>query len=169
MSVKGRANKKKWPRKILGELINFLEEMTPEGISLLAISGRTGASPSSISNAFVRDDMKLSKAEEIASRYGYALKLFFPVRRHEDGYVPAKPKKEYPDAGNLTGLIKYIQDSEYSITFVAERNDISPNVLNRAFKSGDISLNTLYRVLDSLNLCVIWRFEKTNDKQPTEN
>ena len=169
MSVKGKPNKKKWPRKILGEMINFLEEVTPEGLSLGSISEHTGCSKSSISNLFVHDDMKLSKAEEIAEMYGYTLRLFFPERRYEDGYVPAPPKKSYPDAGNLKGLVKYIQDSEYSINFVAERNNMSSNVLNRAFKCGDISLSTLYRVLDSLNLCVLWRFEKTDNESDNQN
>ena len=153
-----RVKRKKWPRKVLGELANFLERFYPNGLSLTGIANDLGMTPQAISNMFRRDDMKLSKAEEIASVYGYRLQLFYPVRVYKDDYVPPAPVRLYPDAGNLTGLVKYIQDSGYSITFVAEHNGMSTSTLTTAFKNGDIQLSTLYRILDCLGLWVSWNF-----------
>lgn len=150
---------KKWPRKNLGELIDFLEKVNPEGISLHTLAEKFSVTRASISNMFNKDEMKLSKAEEIARLYGHSLTLFFPQRVHKDGFVPPPPKREFPNAGNLTGLVKYIQDSDYSIAWVAEVNGFSPNVLTRAFENGDISIRTLKRINDNLGLCVIWKFE----------
>lgn len=152
------AKKKKWPRKNLGELLNFLEEQHPEGLSLYALAERMKMERGGVSNMFRKDDMKLSKAEEIARRYGYELRLFFPIRRYDDGYIPQPPKIQYNNAGNLSGLVKYIQDSEYSVSFVAEKTGVAPIVLHHAFKTGNIKISTLNALLDHLGLCVIWKF-----------
>lgn len=155
-----RVKRKKWPRKNLGELLNFLETFYPDGISLEELAKDIKTTKGSISNMFRRDDMKLSKAEKICDMYGYKLSLFFPVRRWEDGYVPRPPSKAYPNAGNLGGLVKYIQDSEYSMTFVAEKNNMSVTTLTSAFSTGDILLSTLNSVVDTLGICIIWNFYK---------
>lgn len=152
--------KKRWPRKNLGELLNFLEERHPDGLSLQALAEKMKMERGGVSNMFRKDDARLSKAEEIARLYGYELKLFFPVRRYDDGYVPQKPKLRFDNAGNLSGLVKYIQDSEYSLPFVAERIGISPNVLHRAFRKGDIKISTLNAIIDEFGLCAIWKFIK---------
>lgn len=151
---------KKWPRKNLGELVNFLESQSPDGLSLQILADKLGVTRGSISNIFCHDNMKLSKAEEIARIFGYELRLFFPERKHLDGYIPAPPKKTYPNAGNLSGFVKYVQDSEYSLTFVAEHNGYGTNVIKRAFESGDISIATLNSIMDNMGLCMIWKFEK---------
>ena len=155
-----KTRKKKWPGKNLGELINFLEEQYPDGIPIKDVAERLGVTQSSISQMFRLDDTRLSKAEWIAGRYGYRIDLFFPKRKYEDGYVPAKPRMSYPDAGNLLGLVNYIQDSEYTITFVAEKTGVTRGVFTKAFQSGDISISLLYQILDILGLCVIWKFTK---------
>ena len=163
-----KVKRKKWPRKVLGELANFLEQFYPNGLSLTGVAKDLGTTPQAISNMFRRDDMKLSKAEEIANIYGYQLKLYYPVRIFNDGYTPPSPVKLYPNAGNLTGLVKYIQDSEWSVTFVAEQNGLSTSTLTTAFTRGDIQLSTLYQVLDCLGMWVSWKFlekDETKHKQ----
>ena len=159
MAEKRRSyTKNKWPRKNLGEIINFLEQIYPEGISIDVLSKKLGVTKGSVSNMFVHDNMKLSKAEEISRIYGFSLSLFFPKRHYGDDYEPPKTRYDFPNAGNLTGLVRYFQDSGYSLSLVAEKNHISPNVLTRAFRSGDINLKTLNNILDELGLCVIWKF-----------
>lgn len=155
-----RVKRKKWPRKTLGELVNFIEQFYPDGLSLTGIAADLDVTPQAVSNMFRRDDMKLSRAEEIIRSYGYELKLYYPVRVFNDGYIPMPPTRLYPNAGNLTGLVKYIQDSEYSMAFVAERNNISTSTLTMAFTKGDILLSTLYEVIDSLGLWMKWEYEK---------
>ena len=56
--------------------------------------------------------------------------------------------------------MKYIQDSEWSVTFVAEYCNISTSTLTTAFTKGDIQLSTLYEILDRLGLYVNWKFIK---------
>lgn len=158
------ARKKKWPRQNLAELANFLEGFYPEGIALEDVARRLHTSPQSISNMFRRDDMKLSKAEQIAAAYGHTLKLYYPVRTYEDGYIPIKPTHTYPTAGNLTGLVKYILDSEYYFVFVAEKRDIHPTTLSKAFKKGDILISRLNQLLDTLGIYTEWKFEKNENK-----
>lgn len=154
--------KNKWPRKNLGELANFLEEMHPEGLSLSAVAKKLGVQQGAVSNFFRHDDMHLSRIEEIAGIYGYSLHLYFPVRKLEEGYEPRKPRTTFENAGALEGLVKYIQDSEYSIPFIAEQMKISPNTIRNAFRKGDIMVSTLNQMLDALGICMIWKFEKKN-------
>lgn len=158
-----KTKKKKWPRKTLGELLNFLEQFYPEGLSLEDLARDLGTTRGGVSNMFRHDDMKLSKAEEIANIYGYTLHLYFPIRQYNDGYIPQPPKRHYPNAGNLTGFVKYIQDSEYSLTFIAEKNQMSVTTLTRAFTTGNIQLSTLYNLTDWMGICFIWKFEKQKE------
>ena len=154
---------KKWPANNLGELITFLDRFYPDGIPLCGVADRLNTTEQAVSNMFRRDDMKLSKAEEIASAYGYTLRLFFKERTYIDGYVPRKPRWEYPDAGNLAGLVKYIQDSEYSIAFVAEKSRMSPLSIRKAFLRGDMMISRIIGIVDNLGIFVSWQFEKNHN------
>lgn len=153
-------NKPKWPRKNLGEVVNFLEDRHPDGLSLKAVADTIGAKPESVSNTFRRDDMRLSRAERLAECYGYRLVISYPVRRLDEGYEPAAPRKTYDNAGNLAGLVKYINDSEYGIPFVAEKAGITANTVRHAFTTGDTMISTLNRMLDALGIFAMWKFEK---------
>lgn len=114
---------------------------------------------------FRLDDAKLSKVEWIAGQYGFRVQLFFPNKKLEDGYTPLKPRWSFPDAGNLLGLAKYIQDSEYPITFVAEKTGINRATIVNAFRTGDIKLSNLNTILDTLGICVIWKFTKIEENR----
>ena len=157
---KNISKKKKWPRQNLGELVSFLEMQYPEGLTIEAIAQRLGVTPQGVSNLFRKDDMKLSRAEEIAKIYGYKLVIYYPVRVYNDGYVPCTPIHSYPNAKNLSGLVKYIQDSEYYVSFVAEKSGMNPITLLNAFKKGDIQLSRLNAVLDTLGIWAKWTFVK---------
>lgn len=151
--------KKSWPGKTLGELLNFLNERHPEGIYIKEVAARLGTTCQNISWMFSKDDMKLSKAEEIANRYGYTLRLYFPLRTYMNGITVPPARRVFPNAGNLSGLVQYIYDSNYSINFVALQMNCSPSLLARAFNTGDVLLSTMYRITDQLGINVIWSFE----------
>lgn len=152
---------KNWPRKNLGELIGFIEQQYPDGFSLEMLAERMNTSVQNVSRIFVRDDMKLSKAEEITNIFGYKLVLFFPERERIGlDYSPYR-KKEYPNAKNLTGLVKYINDSNISINYMSQRINKANIVLMNAFNRGDIFISTLYDITHNLNIEFMWEFRKT--------
>ncbi|MBR1434029.1 MAG: hypothetical protein IJ584_02830 [Bacteroidales bacterium] len=166
---KEKTYKKNWPMKNLGELLNFLDRMHPDGLSLNALSRKMGITPGAVSNLFMRDDMKLSKAESIVRSYGYELKLFFPVRTYAEGITPPNYAKDFDSAGNLKGLAKYIYDSNWSINYVATLMHMYPKMLSSAIKKGDILLSKLNMVTDALGICYFWRYVKIENKDTTNN
>lgn len=151
---------KKWPRKNLGEMLNFLETMHPEGLRLDVLAKKMECTVNNVSAVFLKDDMKLSKAEAIARLYGYELKLLFPVREFNPGEKVPEPKKKYENAGNLSGLARYISDNEYRLTMVSFASKCNEQVISRALTNGDILISTLYKIIEGLDISVIWRFEK---------
>lgn len=163
MTARRASYKKHWPRKTLGEVINFLEERHPEGLKIDDISRNIGLTPQGVTNMFMRDDMRLSKAEKIIEAYGYKLRLYFPVRR-DKGLNETTIKRDFPKAGNLGGLVRYIKDSGYSIKFVSELSHNYPSVITRAFDTGDIMLSTLQDITDTLGITTVWKFEKINQQ-----
>lgn len=106
--------------------------------------------------------MKLSKAEKIAQALGYKLRLYFPVRTRI-GLDFSVRKEDYPQAGNLTGLAKYLYDSNISIDRMCKRLGRAHSVLKNAFANGDIALSTLMNVIDNLGIDIIWKFESLNE------
>ena len=161
--MRPKTNKKHWPRKNLGNLVNFLEERYPEGLSLTTLSEEFGVTKGSISNMFNKDDIKLSKAEAIARHYGYELKLFFPTKRYPEDYMPpVRIKEEYPNAGNLQGMYNYIRDSGMRLIDAARRCDLTKKILADALCKGDIQISVLNKFLDGFEICVIWKFIKNN-------
>ena len=165
MNKKNSILKKTWPRKNLGEIVNFLEKIHPEGLSLATLSQEMGITKQEISRKFVKDDMKLSKAEEIARVYGCALNLYFTEReRLCDIYKPVK-KMDFPNAGNLSGLIKFIYDSNYSVSYACRLADMNYNILLKALKCGDIQISYLYKLSNALGIEILWLFERQKDEK----
>lgn len=158
----GSAYNKSWPGNNLGELIAFLKTTEPGGLSLRKLAERLGVTQACISNTFCRDDMKLKRAEDICRAYGYRLSLYFPTEYYgfNEGFEKKEYKDKYPNAGNLSGLVKYIMESGFSPSYVAHGMNMSPGVLIKAFTTGDISIKTLYLCADSLKIEIEWRFEK---------
>ena len=165
--MKKSTYKKHWPKKNLGELVNFLEARYGGAISLNELAGDLGNTVGSWSNLFNRDDMKLTKAEAIARHYGYSLTLMFPERIFESGYHPPVRVRPCTTAGNLTGMYLWIRDSGMTLKQVADRMGITPNVITKAFKTGDILISTLYLFTDTFGITVLWEFNK--EEQKTKN
>ena len=151
-------NHRSWPCKNLGELINFLEEQNPKGLNISEIAKRMGCTPQHISALLLKDEMKLSYVEKIARSYGHELKLYFPVWTKEN---PSKSKdRSFPTAGNLTGLAKYIYDSNRTVNSVSTDMNKPGSIMEQAFRKGDIKISTLYEILAQLNIITQWKFEK---------
>ena len=155
-----KTKRKKWPGKNLEELIDFLEGIYPNGIAIEQVAERIGTTPQAVSNIFRRDDMKLSRAEDFARAYGYELKLFYPVNTNPEEITPESPVETYPNARNLNGLVKYINESKYTVASVAQRTGVHSTTITSAFRKGDIKISLLYEVLDALGIYVFWRFNK---------
>lgn len=151
---------KRWPRKNLGEFLNFLDRIYPEGYSLQDLSEATGMTQQNLSQMFTRDDAKLSKIEYLAGKYGYVLTLYYPQKTRLLESLHTRKECTYVNAGNLAGLQKYIQDSNITINHMSDRVGRNFCVIANAFKKGDIKLSALYEILKNLNINVIWNFEK---------
>ena len=156
---------KKWPRKTLSEIIDFLEMVHPEGLNIRILAGELGMTPGSVSNLFRRDNMKLSKAEKIAEAYGYEITLLFPTKKYPEGINPPNHGKTFEKAGKLRGLAMYIYDSNRNVHFVSNEMKMYSTMLNNAFNTGDILLTNLYKVTDHLGIIFFWRFEKKQQNQ----
>lgn len=155
--------KKSWKRIVLKDLIAFIESQHGGGeTSLMDISEATGISTRNISAMFNKDDMRLSRAEAIAGQYGYRLKLYFPLKEypHISGHHAIRNK--YPNAGNLQGLIQYMDDSNISINYLSMKTGLNRRLIDRAFHSGDIFLSTLHKIMVNLKAEALWIFEPMN-------
>ena len=162
--MKRTAYTKKWPAKHLGEMIHFLESQHKDGLNIMNIAEKTGLTPQYVSALFHKDDMKLSRAEKFANDYGYTLKLYFPQKEFKFGpiLISQTKRKEYPNAGNLSGLAKYLADSNITIHRFCKENNMSNSILSTAFKNGDIFVSTLYIIVEALGIDFVWSFEKMN-------
>ncbi len=158
--MKREAYNKNWPRKNLGELANFLDRQYPQGIVLKDMAARTATTVQNLSQMFVRDDMKLSRAEGIVRAYGCRLMLYFPEKARLGLDYSPKVLRPFPNAGNLAGLARYIADSNISINHMSQRIGRANSVLTTAFTRGDIFISTMYSILANLGIDVIWSFEK---------
>jgi hypothetical protein len=156
----GKSYNKHWPKKNLGEIVNFIEKQFPQGLYISVIAKKLDKTPQYISGLFNKDDMKLSKAEEIADIFGYRLRLYFPVKEYPWGMQAPEPKRPFPNAGNLTGLVRYLSDSNITVNNMSKRIGKSNSVLTDAFNKGDILISTLYLIINNLDIEVIWIFEE---------
>jgi len=150
---------KRWPRQNLGEFLNFLDRIYPNGYGLQELSDVTGMTKQNLSQMFVRDDAKLSRMEEFADKFGYVLTLYYPQRTSLLNGLHEGNRREFPHAGNLAGLVKYMQDSNITIYHMSVRLGRSSPLITNAFKKGDIKLSALYEILKNLNINVIWNYE----------
>lgn len=152
--------KTNWPRKNLGELLGFIDRQYPDGYGLADIESVTGICRQHLSQMMQRDNMKLSMAAKIVSAYGCSLSLFFPVRERCGLDYSTYREQRFDGAGLLAGLAKYIYDSRRSVHSVCSGIGISSGVLLRAFRSGDISIATLYAVTGYLHIEMLWHFDR---------
>lgn len=159
MEGRKKGNTRHWPGRNLGELADFIDRQYPEGYTLDMLALRLGMTKQNISLMMTKDDIKLSKAEEIAAEFGHTLKLHFPQREHV--YSGERKARVFPNAGNLSGLAKYLADSNISVNYMSQRVGMANNVITNAFDKGDIMISKLYAILANLRISVQWIFEKT--------
>lgn len=157
-----RPHKNHWPRRNLSEIIRFLENVTEGKMTLKSLSEKMGTTEQNISNMFLRDDMRLSRAMKIAKLYGYRLTILFPKWK-DYGIPPLTKKQEYPNAGQLQGLIDYTYNANWTKHKLSQFTKLSYDCINQAFATGDIKLSYLYRIMAELNIDAKWVFEKIEE------
>lgn len=166
MTPRRRHRTKRWPGVVLGPMIAFLEERYPDGLCVEDIANTIGTTKQYISFTFNKDDMKLSGAERIARCYGYELRLYFEEKRYLEGLSAPPRTKEYPNAGNLKGLVDYTLDSNWTINRLAVMTGFSYCCIEHGFKTGDMMLSVLQELTSKIGIQYIWKFEKIKtDKQ----
>lgn len=170
MSIK-KAYIKKWPRRNLMDLAEFLDQQYTYGIPMKEVAERIGMTQQGVSQLFMKDNMKLSTAEKIAESYGYRLKLYYPIRENKFGLPIVKHTADkFPNAGNLKGLIEYFLDCNISVYQMSKRIGLCDNTLRNCLKKGDMMIQRLYQILRNLKIEVLWKFEKieeTDNKEST--
>ncbi len=65
----------------------------------------------------------------------------------------------YPNAGNLIGLACYVVSRGFTINTLANNLNMNYRVVERALKTGNIQLVTLYKMLNQLDIKVKWVWE----------
>lgn len=157
---------KKWPGKNLAPLIEFLDKQMEGNFNLTLLAQKFGMSIQGVSQIFMRDSLSLEKAGQIATAYGYRLRLLFPVRNYLPG-ITAPLRKAYTgpgDPGELIGLWNYISDSNWTINYVSKRTGVSRNALMLAMRTGNIKIATLMNICRSIGIEPIWEFTEIKGK-----
>ena len=145
-----------WPANNLREVLTFLETQHADGVTLHAVSEVLGVTPQNLSTIFHKDDVHLSWVERLANAYGYSLHLVFPTHPTEtnDGFI-------CPDAGNLSGLIRYAHYQNRTIYSISHMIDCDYSVISKAFREGDIRLSILQKILKEWGITILWEWKKT--------
>lgn len=131
-----------WPANTLRELVSFLSTQHPGGLSATAIGKVCNVTPQTISQRFLRDDTDLSVVEEMARAYGFELELTFSKKAKG---LTVLPRKQYPNAGNLQGLVGILSREQVGIRAVSERIGVDYSAVARAFNRGKIKISLLKR------------------------
>lgn len=133
----------------------LLSLMEVRGVSKHELARIMGVSPQNIFTYFKRDDMKLSVAQEMASRLGYDLSY----RLEKDGTV----RDVVTDIEGLVGkdgiqrlAFLRVAMSQYGIERkkLAEQLELNYTGVNRWFKVDDIALSYIYKIADLYGLKV---------------
>ncbi len=133
----------------------LLSLMEVRGVSKHELARIMGVSPQNIFTYFKRDDMKLSVAQEMASRLGYDLSY----RLEKDGAV----RDVVTDIEGLVGkdgiqrlAFLRVAMSQYGIERkrLAEQLELNYTGINRWFKVDDIAISYLYKIADLYGLKV---------------
>ena len=140
----------------LNKRLQFLESLLlATGTSKSRLAEIMGVSAQNIFVYFKRDDMKLSVAQEMASRLGYDLSY----RLEKDGAV----RDVVTDIEGLVGkdgiqrlAFLCVAMSQYGIERkkLAEQLELNYTGVNRWFKVDDIAISYLYKIADLYGLKV---------------
>ncbi|MBO6083200.1 MAG: hypothetical protein J6P46_09305 [Bacteroidales bacterium] len=154
-----KTRKKKWPGHRTGPLVEFLQGLYPDGIPLAKVAQQVGLAVPTLSCFFSRDNLHLSRAEEIVKAYGYELRL---VYRYRGQYPAGSAYSPSETVGNLYGIEEYCHRQKRTLHFVATMAGIKRQTLASALSKGDILLDKLEQVTGSLGLDIEWTFIPTD-------
>lgn len=104
-----------------------------------------------------RDDAGLTWSERSARAFGYRLCLIYPDFSFRRVALNNHVKcAEYPDAGNLSGLVHYAKCNNLSINSLSHRAGVNYRIIERAFRKGDIMISYLQHIEKSLGIQIKW-------------
>ena len=148
----------------------LLSLMELRGVSKHELARMMGVSPQNIFTYFKRDDMKLSYAQEMASRLGYDISY----RLEKEG---AETRDVVLDIEGLVGkdglqrlAFLRVAMSQYGIERkkLAEQLELNYTGVNRWFKVDDIAISYLYKIAELYDLKVKIKASIKKDKTPDE-
>ena len=148
----------------------LLSLMELRGVSKHELARMMGVSPQNIFTYFKRDDMKLSYAQEMASRLGYDLSY----RLEKEGTESRDVVLDIEGLVGKDGLQRLaflrVAMSQYGIERkkLAEQLGLNYTGVNRWFKVDDIAITYLYKIADLYGLKVKIKATLKKDKTPDE-
>ena len=148
----------------------LLSLMELRGVSKHELARMMGVSPQNIFTYFKRDDMKLSYAQEMASRLGYDLSY----RLEKEGTESRDVVLDIEGLVGKDGLQRLaflrVAMSQYGIERkkLAEQLGLNYTGVNRWFKVDDIAISYLYKIADLYGLKVKIKATLKKDKTPDE-
>ena len=135
----------------------LLNMMDSKGVGKYEMARMMGMSPQNLFTYFKRDDMRLSYAQEIASKLGYDLS----IRLEKEGGPTANVIIEIEGLVGKNGLQRLaflrIAMSQYDIQRkeLAERLGLNYAGVNRWFKVDDIAISYIYDIAELYGLKVV--------------
>ena len=148
----------------------LLSLMEIRGVSKHELARMMGVSPQNIFTYFKRDDMKLSYAQEMASRLGYDLSY----RLEKEGTESRDVVLDIEGLVGKDGLQRLaflrVAMSQYGIERkkLAEQLELNYTGVNRWFKVDDIAISYLYKIAELYGLKVKIKASIKKDKAPDE-
>lgn len=148
----------------------LLSLMELRGVSKHELARMIGVSPQNIFTYFKRDDMKLSYAQEMASRLGYDLSY----RLEKEGTESRDVVLDIEGLVGKDGLQRLaflrVAMSQYGIERkkLAEQLELNYTGVNRWFKVDDIAISYLYKIADLYGLKVKIKATLKRNKTPDE-
>ena len=148
----------------------LLSLMELRGVSKHEVARMMGVSPQNIFTYFKRDDMKLSYAQEMASRLGYDLSY----RLEKEGTESRDVVLDIEGLVGKDGLQRLaflrVAMSQYGIERkkLAEQLGLNYTGVNRWFKVDDIAISYLYKIAELYGLKVKIKASIKKDKAPDE-
>ena len=148
----------------------LLSLMELRGVSKHELARMMGVSPQNIFTYFKRDDMKLSYAQEMASRLGYDLSY----RLEKEGTESRDVVLDIEGLVGKDGLQRLaflrVAMSQYGIERkkLAEQLELNYTGVNRWFKVDDIAISYLYKIAELYDRKVKIKASRKKDKAPDE-
>lgn len=148
----------------------LLSLMELRGVSKHELARMMGVSPQNIFTYFKRDDMKLSYAQEMASRLGYDLSYRLEKEGPESHDVVLDIEGLVGKDGLQRLAFLRVAMSQYGIERkkLAEQLELNYTGVNRWFKVDDIAISYLYKIAELYDLKVKIKASIKKDKTPDE-